>query len=127
MKFLVRKLIEKFVGMIDDISIVAAAEPFVCCDENKANLFDLALDKQGMANGGERRSQGFHKFSDLLGVGPCRTESDLRPFVAGDSDHLHRAGDLLDTDDASNSSLDFFRSEHLFKTSMEEWNVGILE
>jgi hypothetical protein len=40
--------------------------------------------------------------------------------VAGDSDHLHGAGDLLDTDNASNSSFDFFGSEHLFKTLTEE-------
>ena len=44
-KFFIRKLIKKFVGMIDDICIIAATEPFICSDQDETNLMDLALDK----------------------------------------------------------------------------------
>src|SRR4030042_4769710 len=62
MKFFIRKLIQKFMGMIDHIRIIAAAKPFVCGDEDEANLIDFTLDQKGLADRRKRGGQGLPTF-----------------------------------------------------------------
>ena len=122
-----RKLVEEFLGVIEDIGVIASAEPFVGSNQHQTNPMSVALNKKWMADRGKGRGEGLHEFLDLLSIGSCRTETVLSPFETGDGDHLHGASDLLDADHTPNSPFDFLRPEHLFKTLMEEWNVGILE
>jgi len=109
---LVSMFLDESVCLAKGIGVIAAAESFIRRDENQADPFDLSLGQQGMIDLGKRRPKDLHQLLDLFGIRPCGSESLLRFLEPGDSDHLHGPGDLLDADDAPNSSLDLLCSEH---------------
>ncbi len=77
---LIGTLLDKPVGILNDVGVEGPAQALVRGDEDNPNPVRLPFCDKGMIDPRERRGQDFHQFLDLFRIRPRRAKALLGPF-----------------------------------------------